>query len=113
MKTTPGQYGPGYTPNTNTKYPRLHGTYNSNNDYLSEILVVNGSYFRLKNLQLSYSFPEKLIKHVGLSKASIYLAGTNLFTITEFPYMDPENPGINNGYYPQQKTYSLGVNLTF
>ena len=112
-ETTPGQYGPGYTPNTNTKYPRLHGTYNSNNDYLSEILVVNGSYFRLKNLQLSYSFPEKLIKHVGLGRASVYLAGTNLFTITEFPYMDPENPGINNGYYPQQKTYSLGVNLTF
>ena len=108
-----GQYGPNYTPNTNTKYPRLHGTYNSNNDYLSEILVVSGAYFRLKNLQLSYALPDKLVRYAGLSKASVYIAGTNLFTITEFPYMDPENPGINNGYYPQQKTYSLGVNLTF
>ena len=98
---------------TNTKYPRLHAAYNPNNDNFSDLWIVSGAYFRLKNLQLSYTFPEKLTKQIGLNKASIYLAGTNLFTITEFPYLDPENPGVNNGYYPQQKTYSLGFNLTF
>ena len=43
----------------------------------------------------------------------VYLAGTNLWTLSHYKYLDPENPGVNNGYYPQQHTYSLGVNLTF
>ena len=98
---------------TDTKYPRLHAAYNSNNDNFSDLWVVSGAYFRLKNLQLSYELPGKLTKKAGLDRVSIYIAGNNLFTITEFPYLDPESPGINNGYYPQQKTYSLGFNLTF
>lgn len=98
---------------TDTKYPRLHAAYNSNNDNFSDLWVVDGAYLRLKNLQLNYSLPARWAKKAGLEKVSVYLAGTNLFTITEFPYLDPENPGINNGYYPQQKTYSLGLNLTF
>jgi len=48
-----------------------------------------------------------------MANAMIYLAGTNLFTISHYPYLDPENPGITNGYYPQQRTFSLGLNLTF
>lgn len=105
-----------WTPdNPNTKYPRLHaGTnYNSNNDNFNDLWIVNGAYLRLKNLQLSYTLPQKISKVVGLNRAQIYVAGNNLFTISEFPYLDPESPGINNGYYPQQKTYSIGLNLTF
>lgn len=98
---------------TDTKYPRLHAAYNSNNDNFSDLWVVDGAYLRLKNLQLSYSIPQQLTRKAGVERASLYLAGTNLFTLTEFPYLDPESPGINNGYYPQQKTYSLGINLTF
>lgn len=105
-----------WTPDhTQTKYPRLHAgnNYNSNNDNFNDLWVVNGAYFRLKDLHLSYTLPSRAARMIGLSRAQIYLAGNNLFTLTEFKYLDPESPGLNNGYYPQQKTYSLGLNLTF
>ena len=49
----------------------------------------------------------------GIERVNIYLAGTNLLTFSAFKYVDPEMPSVNNGYYPQQRTYSVGVNLTF
>ena len=79
----------------------------------SDIWVVDGSYVRLKNLQLTYSLPEKIARAVGMSAASIYVAGTNLFTLSHYKWIDPENPGLNNGFVPQQKTYSIGLNVTF
>lgn len=103
-----------WTPeNTNAKYPRLRANANANNAWSSDWWIKDGSYLRLKNLQLSYTFPKKISGAINLSRLSTYIAGTNLFTISDFKYMDPENPGINNGYYPQQRTYSLGINITF
>lgn len=95
------------------RYPRIHVGHNSNNDVLSDWWMIDGSYIRLKNLQISYTIPAKIARKAGLSNAMIYIAGTNLFTLSHYPYLDPENPGITNGYYPQQRTYSLGLNLTF
>lgn len=103
-----------WTPeHTNAKYPRLRADTNANNAWSSSWWVRNGAYLRLKNLQLSYTLPESLLRGSGFKRISVYIAGTNLFTISAFKYIDPENPGINNGYYPQQKTYSIGLNLTF
>ena len=103
-----------WTPdNTDASYPRLSANVNANNAWASSWWVRNGAYLRLKNLQLTYSLPSKIMQNSGISNVSVYLAGTNLFTISDFKYMDPENPGINNGYYPQQRTYSIGLNLTF
>ena len=103
-----------WTPdNTDASYPRLSANVNANNAWASSWWVRNGAYLRLKNLQLTYSLPSKIMQNSGISNVSVYLAGTNLFTISDFTYMDPENPGINNGYYPQQRTYSIGLNLTF
>lgn len=98
--------------NTDARYPRLSASVNANDAWSSSWWVVDGSYLRLKNLQLSYTIPSSLFKG-RISRAMIYLAGTNVLTFSAFKYMDPENPGINNGYYPQQSTYSIGVNLTF
>lgn len=64
-------------------------------------------------MRLSYALPKKLLSKIGIERTSIYVAGTNLLTFSAFKYIDPENPGINNGYYPQQRTYSIGLNLTF
>lgn len=103
-----------WTPeHTDAKYPRLSAAGNGNNNWSSSWWTKDGSYLRLKNLQLSYSLPKKLISKLGLSRASIYFAGTNLWTISSFKYVDPEMPSINNGYYPQQRTFSIGANLTF
>lgn len=95
------------------RYPRIHVGHNSNNDVLSDWWMIDGSYIRLKNVQLSYTLPEKITRKIRMSNAMIYIAGTNLFTLSHYPYLDPENPGITNGYYPQQRTFSLGLNLTF
>ena len=89
---------------------------NANNAWASSWWVVDGSYLRVKNVQLSYSLPKTLLnrgKNGGIDRVRVYAAGTNLFTFSAYKYMDPENPGINNGYYPQQRTFSFGLNLTF
>lgn len=103
-----------WTPeHTNAKYPRLSTTNNGNNGNASSWWVKDGSYLRLKNVQLSYTLPRSLTKKMGMNNVSVYIAGTNLLTFSAFKYVDPEIPSINNGYYPQQRTYSIGLNLTF
>ncbi len=102
-----------WTPeHTDAEYPRLSAGANGMNAWSSSWWAVNGSYLRLKNLQLSYTLPSHVLKN-KMQRIMIYVAGTNLLTFTEFKYLDPENPGLNNGYYPQQSTYSIGLNLTF
>jgi len=103
------------TENTNAKYPRLSTIANGNNAWPSSWWVIDGSYLRLKNLQLGYNLPNALLNrlNIGLSRLNVYVAGTNLLTFSNFKYVDPEMPSVNNGYYPQQKTYSVGLNVTF
>lgn len=103
-----------WTPeNTDARFPRLRSTTNANNAWASDWWIIDGTYLRLKNLQLNYNLPKKWAKAAGMGAARVYLAGTNIFTLSHFKYLDPENPGVNNGYYPQQRTLSLGLNLTF
>jgi hypothetical protein len=91
------------------------------NNYLqSERFVQNGSFFRLRTATLAYELPEKWINKLKLRRASVYLRGTNLFTITEFTGYTPEivsssvlSSGIDLGIYPVTSIYSVGVNLSF
>ena len=101
--------------NSNANYPRVHsyGRHNSNNDVLSDFWMKDGSYLRLKNLQISYTLPKSVSSKLKMSKLMVYVAGTNLWTLCSYPYLDPENPGVNNGYYPLQRTGSIGANITF
>lgn len=86
-----------------------------NNYFLSDFWLKDGSYLRLKNLQVGYSFPKKWFKHSPISSLKIYANGFNLLTWTDIKYMDPEvDPSKDNGwYYPQQKVYNMGLNVTF
>jgi TonB-linked SusC/RagA family outer membrane protein len=103
-----------WTPaNTSGKYPRLDNQWRSNNNWASSMWIVNGAYLRLKNVQLAYNLPKLLKTKLGLGEARIYVAAMNVFTSSAFKYLDPEAPSVSNGYYPQQKTYSLGVSITF
>ena len=99
--------------NTDARYPRLSAGVNANNAWTSSWWVRDGSYLRVKNMQLAYDLPAKLLNSTPLSGFRVFVAGTNLLTFSAFKYIDPENPGINNGYYPQQRTVSLGVKATF
>jgi TonB-linked SusC/RagA family outer membrane protein len=94
----------------NAAYPRLTVGSNLNNSQTSSYWIQSGNYMRVKNLELGYTFPAKLIRRVGLSGARIFLNGTNLFTITSLKDADPENPTYN---YPIQKVLVAGVTLKF
>ncbi len=101
-------------PNPNASYPRL--TYNTsfNQSTFSTYWMEDASYLRLKNVQLGYTFPEKLLKNVRIDKCRIYLSADNLLTFSKFFYAyDPETPVSSGGYYPQVKTFVVGLNLTF
>lgn len=100
-----------WTPqNTSGKYPRLDNQWRPNNNWASSMWIVNGAYLRLKNVQVAYNLGGKI--NSGF-QAKIYVAAMNLVTLSSFKYLDPEAPNVSNGYYPQQKTISAGVRVTF
>jgi hypothetical protein len=98
--------------NLNGKYPRLDNQWRAENNSSSSLWVINGAYLRLKNIQLGYTLPKSITKVVKFN-GKVYVAATNLFTLTKFKYIDPEAPNVSNGYYPQQRTYSIGMTLSF
>ncbi len=105
-----------WTPeNTNAEYPRLSVNKASyaNNGLLSDFWKRDGSYLRLKNATIGYTFPAKLLNKAKIDRLRIYVTGTNLLTFTQFKYIDPESTNVVTGYYPQQRTFSFGVDLSF
>ena len=110
------------TNNPNALVPRPGGA--PTNTYLSDYYLHNTSYLRLKTASVGYELPEQLLKKARISKLRIYLAGTNLFAISSIAKygFDPEmnDAKVKNaagvptvGYYPLQRTISLGMNLIF
>lgn len=96
-------------------FPRLSITgISNNNGFASDFWYRNGNYVRVKSCQLGYSLPASLLDHIGVKQLRIFLDGSNLLTFSELTKynIDPEQPGVNNGYYPQQRTISLGLNLS-
>lgn len=104
-----GAWSPG---NASGKYPRLDNQWRPNNNWASTMWIEDGAYTRLKNVQLGYSLPKSLTSRLGFN-AKFSVAATNLLTFSGFKYLDPEAPNVSNGYYPQQKTFSLGATITF
>ncbi|HVI48099.1 MAG TPA: TonB-dependent receptor [Chitinophaga sp.] len=81
--------------------------------------VENGSYLRAKNIMLGYTLPSSVLKRVGIEKFRVYVQAANVFTITKYSGIDPEvtggttNFGVDEGAYPNQRQYLVGVNVTF
>jgi len=111
---------------TSNTQPRASWTSKSKNAMPSSRFLENGSYLRLKNVQLGYTFTEKTLKIAGLSLARVYVSGTNLLTLTRYPGLDPEMTvsdnsknegdkaaGIDWGTYPSAMTVMLGIDVTF
>ena len=87
----------------------------------SSYFIEDGSYFRLKNVQLTYSFPNDLMEKIGISRAQVYVQGQNLATWTKYTGLNPEiqagnrsdaTLGFDGGYMPVSRTYTLGLRLT-
>lgn len=103
--------------NPNATYPRLtlgNTSHGGDNGLASTFWMMKGDYLRLKTLQLGYTLPRAVVGALGLQRVRVYVEGSNLFTIDSLPAgVDPESPRVNNGYYPQQRTYMGGINITF
>ena len=102
---------------TSNTYPRLtFDDRNKNFARSSDFYVEDGSFFRLKSLQLGYNITGSVAERIGLRKMRIYYAGTNLLTFTKYSGFDPEigaGLGIDRGIYPQARVNTIGLNITF
>jgi len=104
---------------TDIPQPRL---YDGNGAGKSSRWVQDGSYFRIKSVNLGYNFPRKMLQKVKIDNARIYVAAQNLFTFTKYKGYDPEvnatyigNLNLGHDFYtpPQARTITLGINLGF
>ena len=95
----------------NAKYPRLSYGGNNNNYQSSTYWMRNGSYLRLKNLEVGYTIPKSIVNKIRLNNIRIYFMGTNLVTFSSFKLWDPELGSSNGQVYPLSKTYTLGLTI--
>ena len=93
-------------------YPRLSLQDNNNNYRNSTLWKRNGDYFKLRNLELGYTFSEKELQRAGISNIRLYLSGINLLTISELMRDYNVDPEVLSGY-PAMKSYNLGLTVTF
>lgn len=99
--------------NRGASMPRLvNGSGGNKNREESTFWTYDTNYFRLKNLQIGYTIPDRLMQKIGFNRARIYLSGENLFTMTPWKGIDPEKPH-GNDLYPLVKNYSIGLNIEF
>lgn len=89
---------------------------NNSSNSLSSRYLEDGSYFRLKNVTLSYDFPQAWMKKAKMQGLRLYVSGDNLWTVTKFSGMDPEidtESGVSNTNYPVPMTVVGGIQITF
>jgi TonB-linked SusC/RagA family outer membrane protein len=106
---------------TSNEIPRF--TWNDSNGNwtkISDLYVEDGSYLRVKNVQVGYNLSAQLLQTLSLESARLYVAADNLFTLTGYSGFDPEigaasplNIGIDRGIYPQARSYRIGINISF
>jgi TonB-linked SusC/RagA family outer membrane protein len=114
------------TENTGSSVPRLSLNDPNNNIRPSSYYVKDGSFVRLQSLQMGYSFDQKIMEPLSLTRLRIYLNLQNVFTITNYEGIDPEiglqnytsdnrnlDIGVDRAIYPPSRTYTLGFNIAF
>ena len=107
-----GNYWSENNPDANAKYPRLTTSANPNNSQQSTFWMVNGRYMRLKNAEIGYSLPKKVVNKLRIDGLRVYISGMNLLTFSDFKLWDPDlQTGAAN--YPNNRVYNIGVSLIF
>ncbi|MCC5931262.1 MAG: TonB-dependent receptor [Cyclobacteriaceae bacterium] len=96
--------------NVNAKFPRLKSTDGQNNQP-SRAWLYDGSFVKLRNLQIGYTIPSAISERALIRRARVFLNGENLLLITKYPGIDPEI-GANIGY-PTMRQMAVGINVTF
>lgn len=103
---------------TSNKYPR-HVVGDGKNWQSSDLYVTDGSYFRLKNIQLGYTLPKALTNKIFIDRLRVFVGAENLLTLTKYAGFDPEissggtSLGVDYGVYPQSRTFNFGANISF
>jgi len=109
-------------PGTSNSHPRVSvEDPNKNYSNPSDFYIEDGSYFRLKVMQLGYTFKKDWTQKIGAKSLRIYAMSENLFTITKYTGYDPEiggdasdrGMGIDRGIYPQARSVMFGLNIGF
>jgi hypothetical protein len=107
--------------NTDGSLPRFTTT-NSNNSFISDRYVEDGSYVRIQNLTIGYRLPINIVQRVKVSSLRVYMSAQNLHTFTKYTGYDPEIGAFDNGillmnvdqgHYPNPRTITFGVNVEF
>ena len=106
---------------TSNSEPRVNLSDANQNARISDRFVEDGSYLRLKTLQIGYNLPVAWLKKMHMDKFKVYVTGQNLLTFTKYEGYDPEigsvggslELGIDRGFYPQARTVVGGISLTF
>ncbi|WP_026630039.1 SusC/RagA family TonB-linked outer membrane protein [Dyadobacter alkalitolerans] len=112
-------------PGDDAKLPRLNSG-DATSQQVSSYFLEDGSYFRVKNVQLTYTLPATLLKRVKIASAQVYLQGQNMFTFTKYTGLDPDinlrrsgnnnedkHMGVDEGAYPVSKSYLVGLRFGF
>jgi len=104
-----------WTPeNIHAKMPRADLAQSNANTYDSSLWLFNAGFLRLKNLEIGYTIPQTLCRKIGIEKTRFYVSGSNLLILYDHMKntgLDPE--ATSYWYYPPQRIYNIGINLTF
>jgi TonB-linked SusC/RagA family outer membrane protein len=106
---------------TSNSVPRANLFDPNQNARVSDRFIEDGSFIRLKNLQIGYTLPNQMTKRLGMSNCRFYVSGQNVLTFTRYSGLDPEigqignslEMGIDKGFYPQPRVFLGGVNVNF
>ena len=103
---------------TSNSIPRMNFNDKNDNWISSDLFIQDGSFLRLKTIQLGYTLPEEIIRKISIERFRIFVMAENLLTFTSYRGFDPEissggtSLGIDRGVYPQPRTISVGLNVT-
>jgi len=99
---------------SSAQFTRYYGkTWYNNERYYSTYEVGSGNYIRIKNIELGYNLPNKLIKRIGISSARVYLSSINTYMWAKEKYLDPDNRDIRGGKMPATRAFNAGLNINF
>jgi len=101
--------------------PRLTSSDPNGNQRPSDFYVESGTFLRLRNLQFGFFLPKKWLAKAKLKEVKIYFTGNNLITLTNYRGFDPDigtsgwilDTGIDKGFYPNNRSFGAGINVTF
>ena len=107
-----------FVSNPNTRIPGVRNDNTNDNNRFSDKFIEDGDFIRCKNITLGYSLPEGLLEKAHIRSLRLYVNVTNAFIITKYSGMDPEigswdplNAGVDNGFYPQPRVFTVGASV--